>query len=425
MRITTSFAVLGAAALTVLAGCTVNSVDTPPLAGPSTMAHSITMVADRDLLTQNGVDFTDIRITALGPTGQSESIPLRAQIFVGDVAQDFGTLSTKTPTTPATIRYTAPNASTLAGAQQPTTVTIAVMPSNSGDFRGETVRQIDLQVLPLGVILPTNPNLTASFTFTPATPQAFQNVTFDASASLNGTTACASACSYTWNFGDGTTSSGITATKAFRAAGTFPVTLTVTDSRGAQTTVTRAVPVTIVAAPSGSFTTSPSANLATDITIFFNASAVTWAGRNITGYSWNFGDGNTGSGMTTSHFYRTAGTFTVTLTLTDDQGAQGRISQTLTISTLGGAAANFTLSTAAPKPGQRIIADGTTSTPSAGATIVSYRYIWGDGTETTSSNPIQDKSYTGANTGNSFTVTLVITDSNGKTASKSQTITFG
>lgn len=411
MRITTSFAVLGAAALTVLAGCTVKGVDTPPLAGPSTLAHSITMVADRDLLTQNGVDFTDIRITALGPTGQSESIPLRAQIYVGNVAQDFGTLSTKTPTTPTTIRYTAPNASTLARAQQPTTVTIAVMPSNNGDFRGEMVRQIDLQVLPLGVILPTNPNLAASFTFTPASPQAFQNVTFDASSSLNGTTACGNACSYTWNFGDGTTGSGITPTKAFRTAGTFPVTLTVTDSRGAQATSTRTVTVSNVAAPTGSFTTSPSANLSTNTTIFFNASAVTWAGRNITGYAWNFGDGNTGSGVTTTHQYRTAGSFTVTLTLTDDQGAQSQTSQTLVITTLGGATASLVASSTTPRVNQRVVFDATGSTPSGGASIVSYRFIYGDGTEEVSDNPIQSHTYT---TPGNYDVTLVITDSNGK-----------
>ena len=114
MRTTTFVSLLGAAALAAVAGCTVKDVDQPALAGPSTFAHSIIMVADRDTLTQNGVDFTDIRITSLGPDGQSENIPLRAQIFVDGVAQDFGTLSTKTPITPTTIRYTAPPASTLA-----------------------------------------------------------------------------------------------------------------------------------------------------------------------------------------------------------------------------------------------------------------------------------------------------------------------
>jgi hypothetical protein len=167
MRITTLASILGAAALVAVAGCTVHDVDQPALAGPSTFAHSIILVADRNTLTQNGSDFTDIRITSLGPDGQSENIPLRAQIMVDGVANDFGTLSTKTPITPATIRYTAPPASALT-TQVPTTVTIAVTPSNNGDFRSEVTRQVEIRLTPQGIILPTNPNLVASFTFTPA-----------------------------------------------------------------------------------------------------------------------------------------------------------------------------------------------------------------------------------------------------------------
>src|SRR4051812_7718627 len=212
MRNTTHFLALAIAALTGLAGCTVKDVDTPALAGPSTFAHSLVMVADRNTLTQNGVDFTDIRITSISPTGQSENLSLRAQVFVDGVAQDFGTLSTKSPITPATIRYTAPAASTLAAGQVPETVTIAVTPSSSGDFRGEVARQLDLRLVPQGIILPSNPGLVPAFTFSPASPQAFQSATFDASTTTNGGTACNSACSYAWDFGDGSTGSGITAT---------------------------------------------------------------------------------------------------------------------------------------------------------------------------------------------------------------------
>ena len=421
MRITTFVTLLGAAALAAVAGC-VKDVEQPALAGPSTFAHSIIMVADRDTLTQNGVDFVDIRITSLSPDGQSENIPLRAQIFVDGVANDFGTLSTKNPITPTTIRYTAPPASNLT-TQVPTTVTIAVTPTSSGDFRSEFHRQIDLRVLPQGVILPTNPNLVAAFTFTPATPLAFQTVAFDASTSTNGGTSCLTLCSYSWDFGDGTSGTGLTTTHQFRVAGTFSVTLTVTDPRGASATKANSISVAPPTPPTASFTVSPTP-APTNVDVFFNASAsrAVGAGRTITSYAWAFGDGSTGSGVTTSHRFAGSGTFTITLSVTDDAGATAQATQSLTV---GGNAANglaaFTVTPSSPRVGQQVSFDATTSTPSTGGSIVSYKFNYGDGTEETTANPVQSHTYGGVGT---VLVSLETTDSNGKTSTAVKTLTI-
>ena len=72
-------------------------------------------------------------------------------------------------------------------------------------------------------------NPTALFTFSPATPTATDNVTFDASAS----TALGSATivSYTWSIG-GAPASGPVVSHVFGSAGTFPVTLIVMDDQG-------------------------------------------------------------------------------------------------------------------------------------------------------------------------------------------------
>lgn len=418
---TTYYGTLAAAVLTLVSGCTVKDVEVPAFAGPSTFAHSIVMTADRDTLTQNGADFTDIRITAVGPTGQAENIALRAQVFVDGVAQDFGTLSTKTPITPTTIRYTAPAASTLAAGQVPQTVTIRVTPSSSGDFRSEVAREIDLRLVPQGIILPSNPNLAARFTFTPATPQAFQTVSFDAATSTNGGAACAAACTYSWSFGDGTSATGITTTHAFRTVSVFPVTLTVTDARGASTSSTQSITVSTPTPPTASFTMSPTP-APTNVDVFFNASAsrAQGPGRTLVTYSWNFGDGSTGSGVTVSHKYGGVGSYTVTLSVTDDAQATAQASQTLQVGgTASQATAQLTMNPVAPKPGQRVAFDASASTPSTGASIVSYQFDYGDASPMeTTNNPVQSHTYPAGN----YVASVMITDSNGKTSTK--TIAF-
>src|SRR5687767_15800285 len=92
---TIKLSLIAAIAATAVAGCTVKDVDTPAFSGPSSMARTIVMTADRDTLFQDGVSEAAIRLTAQVQPGQSENVRLRAQVFVDGVAQDFGTLSNK------------------------------------------------------------------------------------------------------------------------------------------------------------------------------------------------------------------------------------------------------------------------------------------------------------------------------------------
>lgn len=78
----------------------------------------------------------------------------------------------------------------------------------------------------------------------------------------------------------------------------------------------------------GSFTLSPSAP-APGSAITFTASATGGTGPYT--YSWNFGDGNTASGATASHSFATAGSFTVTMTTADNNGATTTTTQHIVV----------------------------------------------------------------------------------------------
>ncbi len=66
-----------------------------------------------------------------------------------------------------------------------------------------------------------------------------------------------------------------------------------------------------------------------DATCSFDASDSDDPDGNIASYAWNFGDGKTGSGETTSHLYGSGGSKQVTLTVTDNQGATDSVTKTV------------------------------------------------------------------------------------------------
>jgi subtilisin family serine protease len=109
---------------------------------------------------------------------------------------------------------------------------------------------------------------------------------------------------YSWNFGDQGTGSGMTPSHAYLAAGTYSVTLTVTDL-GGSSFVTQSVVVANVVNSTARFTKSCSSRTCT-----FNASTSSDA----TSYAWNFGDGTTATGVSASHRFGRNRNYTVTLT---------------------------------------------------------------------------------------------------------------
>jgi len=133
--------------------------------------------------------------------------------------------------------------------------------------------------------------------------------------------------SYHWSFGDGTTATGPTPSHTFSASGTYRITLTVTDDNGAIGKASVDVTVTRPnQEPTAAFTVS-----CDGLSCTVDASQSRDPDGTIASYSWNFGDGSTGSGRTASHTYAREGGYTIRLTVTDNDGGQGETTQDIRV----------------------------------------------------------------------------------------------
>jgi len=124
---------------------------------------------------------------------------------------------------------------------------------------------------------------------------------------------------YSWDFGDGVSGSGPSAFHAYEENGTYTVTVTVDDGDGG-TDVNSVTVVIANVAPSFNLATIPNlANEGQQLT--FTATATDPGGTDVLTFSWDFGDGGTETGDNVVYTYADDGTFTVTVTVTDDDGA--------------------------------------------------------------------------------------------------------
>ncbi len=175
---------------------------------------------------------------------------------------------------------------------------------------------------------------TAAFTATPSSTPGSLSAAFDGSASSDSDGTIAD---WSWSFGDSTFGDGETVNHTYSAPGTYTVTLTVTDDGGAFDSISHDVTVPAVPAmepPVAAFTLTPSLNPATPLLVSVDGTASHEPDGTIVGYSWDFGDSTSGSGATTTHTYATGGTYTITLTVTDENGASDHVSHPVTVPVL-------------------------------------------------------------------------------------------
>jgi PKD repeat protein len=407
-----------AAALVALASgavaCSIESQEAPALIGPSGFAQSVTLSASPDRLPRDGSSQSVITVTVRNESGQAVS---GQRLSLGSTA---GTLSQGEVVTGgdgrATFTLTAPSSNTPGS-----TVEVFATPIGANSDNGVT-RSVSIAMT--GIANSTAPS--PSFTVDPAAPTLRQNVVFDASGTTDENARCGDACTYAWDFGGEGTASGRVVTYQFQSVRTYPVRLTVTDRAGTTATLTQNVSVSQGAAPIAAFNFSPQTPGQFE-PVTFNAEAARPGvpGRTLTSYQWSFGDGTTGSGITTNHAYNGLGTYVVTLTVTDSAGVQGTTTQTVTVA--GGVTAAFTFSPANPTPNDDILFDAEASQGSStgfGGRNPIVEYIWNFGDPnspdlvTTSSRIIQHR-FTSART---YNVVLTVVDSAGRRATTTRAV---
>jgi len=229
---------------------------------------------------------------------------------------------------------------------------------------------------------------TASFTATPTSGCAPLDVDFT-------DTSTGSPTSYSWDFGDGGTSTEPNPSHTYVAPGNYTATLTVTNDCGQDTTIQTGL-IVVGGKPSASFTAEPTAGCAPLEVDFTDTST-----GSPTSYAWDFGDGATSTEPNPSHTYVAPGNYSATLIVTNDCGQDV---DTQLISVGGPPEASFTATpTSGCAPIEVDFTDTSTGSPTA------YDWDFGDGATSTEPNP----SHTYMAPGN-YTATLTVTNDCGQ-----------
>ena len=242
--------------------------------------------------------------------------------------------------------------------------------------------------------------VTAVITASNATGIAPVTISFDATGSTG-----IAPLTYGWSFGDDTEGSNDAETEhEFATAGIYTVTLTVTDANGETDTVDVEF---LIAAPTpvNAVITTDTVSGTAPFTLEF--SALHSAGEGDLAFAWHFGvDGATASRAEVSYEYQQVGTYTVTLTVTDETGAESVATEQITVNPVLQAVIQHGESTSyAPVA---LVFDATDSTG-----IAPLTYTWDFGSETPAMHDAETVHEFTA--GGNYTVALTVTDVNGET----------
>jgi len=162
--------------------------------------------------------------------------------------------------------------------------------------------------------------------------------------------------------------------------------------------------------PTAAFVVTPSSGLPGQW-LQFNGATSQDPDGSIVSYAWDYGDGSTGTGSTSYHSFASAGTYTVQLTVTDDDAATGTTTEQVVVGTPTNQppTAAFTVSPGSGIPGTTFTFNASGSTDPAGS-IVSYQWTFGDGASASGMTP--QHAYAAQGT---YSVQLLVRDDDGAT----------
>ena len=209
-----------------------------------------------------------------------------------------------------------------------------------------------------------------------------------------------------WNFGDGTIATGSAPTHVYAAPGVYTVRLRVTSAHGQDEAVKQNYITVEPVPPRVDFTCSDVQPVLGQEVTFTDLSEPGHAA--MASWYWEFGDGNTSELRNPTHTYRAVGSFTVSLTVTDVEGNKSTETKAGFISAQGfPPQASFEVDR--PWGVSELDAFAFTSTSDEGTgETATYRWEFGDGTDSTEKNPTHTYAAAGA-----YTVTLHVSNAFG------------
>jgi PKD repeat protein len=248
---------------------------------------------------------------------------------------------------------------------------------------------------------------TATASATPTSGKAPLIVAFTGS----GTDSDGTISSYSWTFGDGGTSNAQNPSHTYLTAGNYTATLTVTDNGGAPGSATVGISAASNQPPTAHASAAPTSGTS-PLPVTFTGSGTDSDGT-IASYAWAFGDGGTSTLQNPAHTYASAGSYTATLTVTDNNGATGGSTVGITVT----AATNqLPIANAGPDqinldPGVTVLLNGAASSDPDGS-ITSYQWTQTAGATVTLSgaNTATPSFVAPAAATATYTFTLTVTD---------------